>query len=271
MFQNFYHGLTRKYVVYFGNLFNNIVITRTDATGATAQSIKVPLSYAPKDKVLARVIQDPDLTKEDAITLPAMSFVYHSYVYDANRAKNTLGGIARKIDTNPSKFNWQYNPVPVDLAFTLYVYVKYQEDGTKIIEQILPYFRPDWTANLVLVPEMDISMKIPLILEKCTNEYSFEGALKDRPILIWTLDFVMKGYLFGPVRKQPIIQITDTNLRVGDVSDNPDVISSVEVSPGMLANGSPTSNAALSVDPKTIYVDDDWNDAITYSGLIITE
>jgi T4-like virus Myoviridae tail sheath stabiliser len=250
----------------FGTLFNDIVITREDAVGNVVDSIKVPLTYAPKDKLLARVMQDPDLYRETAITLPRMSFEYHDYTYDGDRKLNTLNWKAKKDEDNASKFFRQYEPVPVNLRFSLYVYVKNAEDGTKIIEQILPYFRPDWTANINLIPDMDVAIKVPIVLERCVSEDKYDGNYTTRRALIWTLDFTIKGYLFGP-----IIKFANTRFFTGTPEDHSDVVSSVVVTPGMYANGDPTSNAAASISPLLIYVDDDWADAITRSGLIIVE
>jgi T4-like virus Myoviridae tail sheath stabiliser len=269
--QQFYHGTTRKYIVLFGTIFNDIVITREDAEGNTVDSIKVPLTYAPKDKMLARVMQDPNLDKETAITLPRMSFEYKAPMYDGDRKLNTLNWTARKDDTDANKFMRMYEPVPMNFKFYLYVYVKNAEDGTKITEQIQPWFRPDWTAHINLIPELDISMKIPLILDSCTSEDHYDAGYLTRRALIWTLEFTLKGYLFGPIKKVPIIKFANTRFFTGTPEDSSDVVSMTTVTPGMFANGMPTSNAELSISPRLIEVDDDWDYAIQQSGLIITE
>jgi len=81
------------------------------------------------------------------------------------------------------------------------------------------------------------------------------------------LTFTMKGYFFGPVRTSGIIKrattnlgaITspaliegdfvtfDTNFITGDEIDNAAVSSRVTITPGLLANGAPTTNAAASI------------------------
>lgn len=216
-------------------------------------------------------MQDPDLDKEAAITLPRMSFEYKEYIYDADRKLNTLNWKAAKDDVDASKFLRMYEPVPVNLKFFLYVYVKNAEDGTKIIEQIVPYFRPDWTAHVNLIPEINISLKLPIILESCQSEDHYDAGWLTRRALVWTLDFTLKGYLFGPIKKVPIIKFADTRFYTGQPGDASDVVSQTTVTPGMLANGSPTSNAELSIDPLLIRIDDDWSYCFEQSGLIITE
>lgn len=263
---NWYFGSTRKYITYFGSMFNDIVITRNDANGAIIDSIKVPITVAPKDKMLARVIADPTLTKGDAITLPIMSIDYHGYSYDSNRKLPTLGRNVRK-SPDVNKFFYQYNAVPVDLSLSLYILVKNQEDGTKIIEQILPYFTPDWTAQLNLVPDLDLSFKVPLILDSCKVEDKYDGTFVERQSIIWSLEFTLKGWLFGPIKQAPIIKFANTRYFAGDPSENIAPIEYVSVTPGLLANGEPTSNADASISPLLIDLDDNWDYAIKKGNL----
>jgi T4-like virus Myoviridae tail sheath stabiliser len=270
----FYHETTRKYIILFGSLFNDIVITRTDDANTVVDSIKVPLSYASKDKMLTRVNADPNLDKETALVLPRMSFVFHNYTYDADRKLNTLNRVVRKDETNPNKFMTQYQAVPYNLPFSLYVYSKNNEDLTKIVEQILPFFKPDWTAKVNLIPEMDISMNISVVYKgNSTQDIPYEGALDKRRVMISTLEFDLKGYFFGPVKKTPIIKFANTHLYFGNPQDNTasDIVGQVVVTPGMFANGSPTANAELSINPLLIEVDDDWEFAVSRSGLVIME
>lgn len=268
----FYHGTTRKYIVLFAKLFSDIVITREDANNNIVDSIRVPIAYGPKDKMLGMINQGPADAKEAAIVLPTMSFDYKNYRYDPDRKINTLGKHVRKNANNASAFDYLYNPVPMDLDMSLYVYVKNAEDGTKIIEQILPYFRPDWSTNVELIPEMGISQTIALNLDSCSPEDHYDATnITQRRALIWTLNFTLKGWLYGPEKTAPIIKFANTRYFVGEPNTGANVLSSTSVSPGLLANGEPTSNAAASIDPRLIQVDDDWSWAITHTGLILTE
>ena len=88
--QTWSHDLIRKYVIIFGTLFNNIYLTRNNANGTVAQTIKVPLTYAPKEKMLARLTGDPTLSNQVAMTLPRMSFEILGYQYDGQRKLNTI-------------------------------------------------------------------------------------------------------------------------------------------------------------------------------------
>ena len=267
MFSNpFYYSLIRKYVILTGTLFNNINISRTDSSGNQTALIKVPITYAAKDKMLARVLGDPDIQLETAVTpLPLISFEITNMFYDGDRKLNTIGRIATN-DTNNNKLKYQYNPVPYNINFSVYIYAKNTEDGTKIIEQVLPFFTPDWTTTVNLIPEMNVTMDIPIILNRISYSDSYDGDYKKRRAIIWELQLTLKGYLYGPVKKSNIIKFVETNLYKPNVEDgqlrsavgNTGVVERVTVQPGLTANGKPTSNISLTVAYTEIDVNDDF-------------
>jgi len=257
---------------------NDIHITREDANGNLHSVLKVPLTYAPKDKMLARISADPNLDRDTALQLPRMSFELTNLFYDGLRKLKTQGRVVKKdIANDPNKHSYQYNPVPYNLNFTLYVYVKNAEDGTKIIEQILPYFAPEWNASLNIIPELGIVKDIPIQVMSVRSEDDYEGDFSQRRALIWTIDFMMKGYLWGPIKTAPIIKFANSNFYVGsstDINDdvgNTDPLSRVTVQPGLDANGDPTTNVDISISRDLIEADDDWAYIITPTGEIINE
>jgi hypothetical protein len=213
MFNNiYYHGLLRKYVMLVGALFNDIYIRRLDSAGNQTELIKVPLAYSAKDKMLARVLQDPDISRPTAmITLPAMSFEMGEMAYDSERKLNTTGRSMAISPSDADQLQYQYNPVPYDINFKVYAYTKNVEDGTKIMEQVLPYFTPDWTTSVKLIPEMDIAMAIPVILKKVHYDDNYDKAYQERRAIIWTIDLVVKAYLYGPIKKTGVIKLVDVN------------------------------------------------------------
>jgi hypothetical protein len=227
--------------------------------------IEVPVTYGPKDKMLARVIQDPTLSRQTAVpTLPIISFEMGQIKYDGTRKLHTLGRSSVKNDAN--SFKYQYNPVPYNFDFKVYVYAKNAEDGTKIIEQILPYFTPDWTSTVKLIPEMDITMDIPVILNNVSYEDKYDGDFKQRRSIIWTLDLMLKGYVYGPVRKSGIIKFANTTFYVPSVPDGhlaeavglDSPRERVTVQPGLTANGQPTNDINLTIPYNEIEVSDDY-------------
>ena len=267
MFGNtFYFSTIRKYVILFGTLFNDIHITRTNAAGTTVQLLKVPLSYAPKEKILTRIAADPEIDRQAAILLPRMSFEMVKMEYDGTRKLPTINRLARKDADDADKLKYQYNPVPYNLQFKLFIYVKNAEDGTKIVEQILPFFTPEWTTTVNLIPEMNIKMDIPVIMNNIDIQDIYEDDYKKRDSLIWTMDFTMKGYIYGPVKKTGIIKFANTTFYIPNVADgqlrtavgNTDPIDRVTVQPGLTANGTPTSNVSITIPYADIEVDDDF-------------
>lgn len=258
--RTFHHNTLRKYVILFGTIFNNIYVTRQNNAGETVQTIKVPLSYGPKEKYLARLEGNPDLNNKIATVVPRISFEMTTFQYDPDRKLNSLN---RKTKGNKS----QYQPVPYNIGFRLSILVKNAEDGTKIVEQILPYFTPDWTASVHLVPDIeDDPWDIPIILNDVSTEDTYEGNFETRRAIIWTLDFTLKGYLFGPTKTSSSgtgIKYIDVNFRpTANVATanttNSVAAETVHVYPGLTANGEPTSNSALSIDWQLINADDNY-------------
>ena len=217
----FYHQTSRKMVVAFGTLFNNIEVRRTDSSDAVTEVIKIPLSYGPKDKMLIRISQDPNLNPKVALTVPRMGFELTSMTYDGARKLNTMGRNVKKGTTGLKK---QFNPVPYNWDFSLYVFVKNAEDGTQILEQILPFFTPEFTVTMTLVSGMTIKMDIPLVLNSVTSEDSYEGDFATRRSIIWTLSFLMKGYLYPSITDNAKVitsSVVDTHLMSAATAADP--------------------------------------------------
>ena len=217
----FYHQTSRKMVVAFGSLFNNIEVRRTDSSDAVTEVIKIPLSYGPKDKMLVRISQDPSLNPKVALTVPRMGFELTSMTYDGARKLNTMGRNVKKGTTGLKK---QFNPVPYNWDFSLYVFVKNAEDGTQILEQILPFFTPDFTVTMTLISGMTVKMDIPLVLNSVTSEDSYEGDFASRRSIIWTLSFLMKGFLYPSVTDNAKVitsSVVDTHLMSAATAADP--------------------------------------------------
>ena len=199
--QPFYYGSIKKIVNAFGELFNDIHIVRTNSDRSKEQTIKVPVSYANKMKYFqkraAENISEPNAQIQ--MILPRLSFEISNIYYDAQRKLNTLGTV--KHDS-ASVRKWAYNPVPYNIGFAVYIGSIYQEDALQIIEQILPYFRPSFVVSGVLMPELDLTSDIIVTLESTDFSDSYDGSLSDERLIVWTLNFVVTAYLFGPTEEQ---------------------------------------------------------------------
>jgi len=217
----FYHQTSRKMVVAFGTLFNNIEVRRTNSSDAVTEVLKIPLSYGPKDKMLVRISADPNLNSAVALTVPRMGFELTSMTYDSARKLNTLG---RNVKTGTTGLKKQFNPVPYNYDFSLYIFVKNAEDGTQILEQVLPFFTPEFTITMNLVSGMDVKMDIPLVLSGVSSEDTYDGDFATRRSIIWTLNFSMKGYLYPNVvdnAKVITSSVVDTHLMSEAVAAEP--------------------------------------------------
>jgi len=209
--QTFFHDTIRKYVILFGTVFNDIYVQKT-SNGEIIRNYKVPISYGPKEKFLVRIQQDPNLNKPFAIQLPRMAFEMTRMSYAAERKLPTLNKISVVDPTDPNKLLYQYVPTPYDFNFTLNIMVKRADDGTRILEQILPYFTPDWTPTLNLDSSMKHKYDIPIILNNVSMVDTYEGNFIERRALTWTLDFTLKGYVFGPTLSSSQIKRSIINI-----------------------------------------------------------
>ena len=217
----FYHQTSRKMVVAFGSLFNNIEVRRTDSSNAVVEVVKIPLSYGPKDKMLVRISSDPNLNPKVALTVPRMGFELTAMTYDGARKLNTVGRNVKKGTTGLKK---QFQPVPYNWDFSLYIFVKNAEDGTQILEQILPYFTPEFTVTMTLVSSMGEKRDIPLVLNSVTSEDTYEGDFATRRSIIWTLSFLMKGFLYPSITDNAKVITTsqvDTHLMSSVTTTDP--------------------------------------------------
>lgn len=267
----FYHDTIRRYVVYFGTVFNDIYINRV-VDGETTQTIKVPLSYGPKEPMLARLDADPNLDRPTALTLPRIGFEIKSFRYDKERHLLAVNKRAATTDAK-NKLKYTFQPVPYNIEFELSVMTKSAQDGTRIIEQILPYFKPEWTATVIVLPEMNISHDIPIVLNDISIQDTYAINFKERRAIIWTLKFTMKAYLYGPVKESKIINkaIIDLFAPSGDLEDAINYATPVEnitVTPGLTANGEPTSNSALSVPLSEIDADDNYGYIVDFESFL---
>lgn len=212
----FYHGITRKTIIAFGNLFSNLRLQRFDATNTLIQDLPVPIAYGPRDKMMGRVDADPTLKNQVKITLPRLSFEITGYQYDAERSN----GKTRQIICNNALTGTRqqiFTAAPYNLGISMYVATKNREDGLQIFEQIAPFFRPDYTLDLELVPELNIRHMVPVILNNGATDDPWEGSYEDVPVIINTLNFTMKTWMYGPSTNVGIIQHVTANVHDGAV------------------------------------------------------
>jgi hypothetical protein len=212
MLQKFYHSTIRKGIVAFGNMFNNIYIDRRDASNEVTQTLKVPLSYSPRQKFLARIeaLTASDVKRDVQIILPRMAFEMLSIEYDPTR-RISLVQQNRVVNNTNNTVNAQYAPSPYNIQVGLYAYVKNQDDGLQILEQILPYFNPDFNLTINAIPQLNIKNDLPILLTDISYEDQYEGDFSQRRAIIWTLNFTLKLNFYGPIEKRGVIRTVNVD------------------------------------------------------------
>lgn len=252
----FYNGITKKYIALFGSIFNKMSIARTDLTGTEIQRMIVPITYGPYQKFVARITQDPNLNRKTSITLPRMAFEISKIEYDGARKVNSIKKINTTLIDDPNQQNFQYSPAPYNLTFNLYVMTEYAEDGTQILEQILPFFKPEWTTTVKLMENIE-PLDIPLILNAIDVQDLYEDNFEKRRTLMWIMTFTMKCWYFGPNKQRKIIKFIDEKY-FGNLDNNSLPISEVTIQPGLTANNQPTTSLTNTIPYDQIEFGDDW-------------
>ena len=216
--QQFYNETIRKVVVAFGTIFNDIHLVRKDNNGTIIQTMKVPLAYGPRQKFLVRLREDADLTKQVAVTLPRLGFEITGLSYDPARKLNRVQKFRKVKGDNNKQLDTQYMPVPYNVDFELYVLSKQSDDALQIVEQILPYFQPDYTVTINDNTEMGTKRDIPIVLNGVTYEDDYEGDFTSRRSIIYRFSFTTKLYLYGPVTSSKVIK----TVQIDQYTDLPD-------------------------------------------------
>lgn len=206
--QHFYFGTTRKYTVAIGNIFNSIHVVQYDSNGVEVSRAKVPLSYGPKQKYLYRTEQNPDLNERFSIKLPRISFEMTKMKYDTSRKTPSTNKFRNDTIVNGNKAS-QYNAIPYEFSFDVNIMVKNTDEGLQIIEQILPFFTPDYTMTINVIPELDIKLDIPVTIDDISSDDNWDSGFTERRNIIWTLKLTLRGFMFAPIRTSKIILEAD--------------------------------------------------------------
>ena len=199
-------------------MFNSINLVRKDNSGTITQTMKVPLAYGPREKFLVRLRDDADLSKQVAITLPRLGFEIKNLSYDSARKLNRVQKFKKVKGSRSDQLDTQYMPVPYNIDFDLYILAKQSDDALQIVEQILPYFQPDYTVTINDMSDMGIKKDVPIILNDISYEDDYQGDFTTRRAIIYSLAFSAKFYLYGPVTSSKVIKTA----QVDSYTDMPD-------------------------------------------------
>lgn len=241
----FYHEKTRKCVAAFGRMFNNIYVLRKNSSGKVISQVKVPLSYAPKDKYLDRIRENESLTDNTqvAIKLPRMSFEITSITYDTTRQLSKLNNVATTGSLNNNR-NKLFTGVPYIISFQLNIYAKTQDDSLQIVEQILPTFNPQYSLTLIPFPEKFPNYRedLPIAIQGVGFQDDFENEIGARRTIIYALDFELRTQFYSGIALAEVIRqanarlfqqgvgLADSDVRLETIQVNPDPITTVGLS-----------------------------------------
>lgn len=253
----------------FGNMFNDIDVVRYNTDGEVSRVIRVPIAYGPRDRFLSRLATDPNLDREIAIQLPRLAFEMTDLEYDPTRALNKL---TRNVNlgNTPDRLRGQFTPVPYNINISLYAMFRYNEDAVQVLEQILPFFRPEWTNSMRLIPEIGDFYDVPTVLTGVQIEDSYDSNFEDRRAIIYTYTFTVKGYIFGPVTNKGVITRTDLNFKTDTVT-TANTAQRTVILPGQKSDGTPTSDVDLTIPRNQISANSNFGFAFDrqdfFSGL----
>lgn len=222
--KHFYHEHIRKVIISFGTIFNNIIIRRKNDAGEVAQSLVVPLSYSPKQKILARVREVADLEPGRAkyqVTLPRIGFEITSLNYDASRKLIPVQTV-KSINQDTGEIKRAYVSTPYNIGISMSVFAKNQDDGLQIIEQILPYFNPDFNITINELPELGVKRDLQFVLESVNYNDEYAGNFDDRVSVVWDLNFTVKMNFYGYVERSNVIKKTIQNIYATNNLENTD-------------------------------------------------
>jgi hypothetical protein len=206
----FYNETTKRAVSIFGTLFNNLTVKKIKEDGTVITEQKVPISYGPKQKFLQRLAEEPNLNDNNrtAISLPRIAFELSGYEYDPARQQNKLIRHQKMTleSADTSNRAYQYQPAPYNLSFTLSILAKNMSDALQIVEQIIPYFQPEYTVTMKMIDSMTDYRDVPIVLNSVELADTYEGDFTERRVIEYNLSFTMQLNYFGPVYTGKVIK-----------------------------------------------------------------
>lgn len=264
--QTFYHQTIRKYVAVFGTLFNDISIQKKNSSGNVVSTIKVPVAYGPKQKFLTRLQNDPNLDSQISIKLPRIGFEMTNINYDPERKLNPIGRQVKKtFDSGNQILKTIYNPNPYTFDFSLFLFVENAEDGTQILEQILPFFTPEFTISVNILTEMGIKLDVPIILNSASVEDEYIGDFTQRRAIVWTLDFTLKGFIYPNVKSSDKI-IKSISIAFRNLDDNN--LSNFNLEYLNLESSNNYNNEKLKLENDDFFLFETSNDNLSHRNVI---
>jgi len=224
---HFYHATMRKSVAVFGTLFNNLKVIRKAADGSVLNQVRVPLAYGPKQKFLARLDQETGFDAPMAIKLPRMAFEITSLTIDTTQKLAKRNQVVELHASDVTKKKTIKHFTSYDIGMSLYIMAKNQDDGLQIVEQILPYFSPEYNVTIKPIDGWDHKQDVAVILGGVQIDDQYEGEFTERRVLIYQLDFTMKMKFYGPTSNTGIIR--EINIDFNEDSSGANILENMDI------------------------------------------
>jgi hypothetical protein len=240
----FYFASLRKLTAAFGNMFNEIQITRKNADDTTNKIFKVPLAFGPRRNYLVKlresIARAEGTGANIGITLPRMSFEMNGMTYDPERQLNPLHKQRGNTIADPNKMISQFSPAPYNVGFSLSIYAMNIDDVLQVVEQIVPYFTPSVHITLNEIPVLGMKKDVEILLDGVQTQIDYDGLIGDDRTIVWTLDFTCGAHLWPPTTDDVIIKKVITSI----YDENPetprlDTIITEEVTPATAGKDDP--------------------------------
>ena len=203
---SFYQKQTKKIIATFGSIFNDLEIVREN------KSWRVPINYGTRSHWIHRIekgVLTPDGQVQIQTVVPRLSYELKGATRDMTRAENRLNRVQKDVYLDASELpvrKMSLSPVPWNFEFSLAIYATHMDDLLAIIEQITAYFNPSVIVGIRQSESLDIDTDVSIDLQPSwTIDDSSEQGFETSRVINAELTFVVKSFIYGPVKEQRVI------------------------------------------------------------------
>lgn len=202
----FHHDTIKKIIGAFATILDEVRFTN-----GHGEVQPVPLLYSPREKFTEDIRAKPDAeVYAYDITLPRIGYQVEGFNFAPDRHTNPMG-IMRD-----DRGNFTYNRVPYDFNVSVFIAAQRMNDGNRIIEQIIPFFTPEFTITVRDIQEIDLKTNMSITLDSVSTQVEYEGTMDNARVLSWTLQFTVRAYLYQNIRNSERIKKTIIDMRDED-------------------------------------------------------
>jgi len=220
---HFFWDMTKKYIIAFAHIFNDIHILRTSESGNVLKDITVPITYAGKRKIFTLLQRNPAVGNKISTLLPRISFLITDLEPDDERKLSPLDTISINIDSKSEDF--MYNPIPYNFTIDMVIWSKYMDDLLQIIEQAVTFFNPHYTITVKEIDSLGIQRNVPVNFNGVTLDMETDLDEENSRTLMANMNFTLKGFLYPPITNSTVIDF----MNIKFVNEEADAISNINL------------------------------------------